>query len=108
MHQQSGIISSVSSRRGLRADAHRNRQHLLAAARDVFVEQGADAPLDEIARRAGVGIATLYRRFPERAALIRAVVVDVLQAVGDEARRALDEEPDTFQALARYMHRALD
>jgi AcrR family transcriptional regulator len=102
-----GRNSSESARR-LRADARRNREHVLAAARDVFVEQGADAPLDEIARRAGVGIATLYRRFPDRAALIRAVVIDVLTAVGAEARRALSEEPDGFQALARYMHRALD
>jgi formylglycine-generating enzyme required for sulfatase activity len=51
---------------GLRADARRNREQLLVAARDVFVEQGVDAPLDDVARRAGVGIATLYRRFPDR------------------------------------------
>ena len=51
----------------LRADARRNRRQVLAAAAQVFVEQGADAPLDDIARRAGVGIATLYRRFPDRA-----------------------------------------
>src|SRR5947209_18997467 len=103
-----GRISSVSGRRGLRADARRNREHVLAAAREVFVEQGADAPLDEIARRAGVGIATLYRRFPEREALIRAVVLDVLAGIAEQAQRALADEPTAFQALARYMHRALD
>jgi AcrR family transcriptional regulator len=92
----------------LRADAQRNRAQLLAAARDVFVEQGADAPLEDIARRAGVGIATLYRRFPDRAAILRAVALDVLQRVGSEARQALDEEADGFSALLRYMHRALD
>jgi AcrR family transcriptional regulator len=74
----------------------------------VFVEQGPDAALDDIARRAGVGIATLYRRFPGRAALIRAVALDVLVSVGNEAWQALAEEPDAFRALARYMHRALD
>lgn len=92
----------------LRADARRNRDQLLVAARDVFIERGPDAPLDEVARRADVGIATLYRRFPDRPALLRAVALDVLVRTADEARRALAEEPDTFQALARYMHRALD
>src|SRR2546428_5166844 len=108
MNAINGRISSVSSRRGLRADARRNREHVLAAAREVFVEQGADAPLDEIARRAGVGIATLYRRFPDREALLRAVALDVLARAGDEARAAEAEEADPFGALGRYMHRALD
>src|ERR1700716_368898 len=94
--------------RALRTDAARNRAHVLAAARDVFVEHGADAPLDEVARRAGVGIATLYRRFPDRATLMRAVVLEVLERVAHEARLALAEEPDAFSALVRYMHRALD
>jgi AcrR family transcriptional regulator len=93
---------------GLRADARRNRERILVAARDVFVEQGPDAPLDEIAARAGVGIATLYRRFPDRGALTRAVVLDVLGRVEAEARLALAEEADAFGALARYMHRAID
>src|SRR5438874_6267520 len=92
----------------LRADARRNRAQVLAAARDVFVEQGADAPLDDVARRAGVGIATLYRRFADRKALMRAVALDVLERVGGEARLALAEEPDALSALVRYMHRALD
>ena len=95
-------------RTDLRADARRNREQVLAAARDVFVEQGADAPLDEIARRAGVGIATLYRRFPDREALMRAVALDVLGRSAAEARAAAEEEPGPFRALARYMHRALD
>ena len=92
----------------LRADARRNRAQILAAAREVFVEQGADAPLDEVARRAGVGIATLYRRFPDRAALLRAVAMDVLERVGVEASLALREAPDPLRALVRYMHCALD
>ena len=80
----------------------------MEAARNVLVEQGPDAPLDAIAAAAGVGIATLYRRFPDRQALIRAVVLDVLGRSAEEAQHALDEEPETFQALARYLHRALD
>lgn len=92
----------------MRADARRNRDQILVAARDVFADHGPNAPLEDIARRAGVGIGTLYRRFPERQSLLRAVALDVLNQVAQEARLALTEEPDAFQALARYMHRALD
>jgi AcrR family transcriptional regulator len=92
----------------MRADARRNRERILAAARDVFVDQGPDAPLDAIATAAEVGIGTLYRRFPDRRAVVRAVVLDVLARTGEEARVALAEEADAFRALARYMHRALD
>src|SRR5215216_3947062 len=91
----------------LRADARRNLDRVLAAARDVFIEQGPGAPLEEIAARAGVGIATLYRRFPDRRALQRAVALDVLGRIAVEARAAIDEEPDGFSALIRYMRRAL-
>src|SRR5918998_837904 len=94
--------------RGMRADAQRNRERIMAAARDVLVEQGPDAPLDAIATAADVGIATLYRRFPGRPALGPAPVLAVLPRPTAGGRRALDEEPDTFQALARYLHRALD
>src|SRR5579859_4938811 len=107
MSSINGRISSKSSP-VLRADARRNRLQVLAAAAQVFVEQGADAPLDEIARRAGVGIATLYRRFPDRAALARAVALDVLARTAHAARAAETEEADPFDGLARYMHRALD
>jgi len=94
--------------RTLRADARRNQEQLLVAARDVFTERGADAPLEEIARRAGLGIGTLYRRFPNRQALLRAVVLDALAHSGAAAATALEESPDAFGALARYMHAALD
>lgn len=92
----------------MRTDARRNRERVLNAAREVFVEQGVDAPLEDIARRAGVGIATLYRRFPDRVALMRAVALHVLRQVTAEARAALAEESDSFLALARYLHRSLD
>jgi AcrR family transcriptional regulator len=55
-----------TAERGLRADAERNRERVLKAAREVFAEQGLDASTNEIARRAGVGVATLFRRFPTR------------------------------------------
>jgi len=94
--------------RPLRADARDNRRRLLEAARDVFIERGPSAPVEEIARRAGTGIATLYRHFPDRQALMREVVLDALQRTIEEARRVTEEEPDPFRALARYMHGAID
>jgi AcrR family transcriptional regulator len=96
------------SSRQLRADARDNRRRLLAAALDVFMELGAGAPLDEIARRAGTGIATLYRHFPDRYALMKAVVLDAIERTTEEAGRAIDEEPDAFRALTRYLHCSMD
>ncbi|MES4907868.1 MULTISPECIES: helix-turn-helix domain-containing protein [unclassified Streptomyces] len=92
----------------MRADARRNREQILRAARAVFVDQGPDAPLDEIARRAGVGIATLYRRFPERADLISGVAIDVFTALVEAAHEAAEAERDPLDALRRFMHAALD
>jgi AcrR family transcriptional regulator len=92
----------------MRADAQRSRRLLLDAACGLFVEVGIRVPLEMVARRAGVGIATLYRHFPHRAALVEAVAVDVMSRTGVEARAALAEESDGFAALRRYMHRALD
>lgn len=100
--------AGAGGRERIRADARRNRNRILAAAAEVFVELGAGAPLDEIARRAGVGIATLYRRFPDRRSLMDAVVLDVLTRTAHEARLARAEEADGFHALARYMRRAVD
>ncbi len=102
------VTPDAAQRRPLRADARDNRRRLLSAARDVFIEHGPGAPLDEIARRAGTGIATLYRRFPDRQTLMREVVLDAIERSTEEARKAADEEPDPFRALIRYMHRAID
>ena len=77
----------------MRADARDNRRRLLEAARDAFIERGPDASLEEIARRAGTGIATLYRRFPDRRALIREVVLDALQRTVEEASQAAGKNP---------------
>src|SRR3954454_15129458 len=73
----------------LRADAERNRAALLAAAREIFGERGLDASLDEIARRAGVGNATLYRRFPSRRDLIAEVFASKMSEYVDLADRAV-------------------
>ncbi|GAA0912230.1 TetR/AcrR family transcriptional regulator [Virgisporangium aurantiacum] len=92
----------------MRADARRNLDQILLAARDMIAEHGPDVPLDDIARRAGVGSATLYRRFPDRSALHRAVAAEALSRTLEAARRAADTEPDAFDALARYLRDALE
>lgn len=89
-----------------RADAVRNRERILAAAREVLVEFGPAAPLDEIARRAGVGNATLYRHFPDRPTLIHHVVLFGMDRVTALAVDSLAEEPDAFAALCRFTHAA--
>ena len=88
----------------LRADAERNRVALLAAAREVFGEQGLDASLDEIARRAGVGNATLYRRFPNRRELIAEVFAGRMTEYVELAERAL-REPDAWVAFVGFLTR---
>ncbi len=92
----------------LRADALRNRKLIIAAARELLVEQGPDIPLDEVARRAGVGNATLYRHFPDRGELIHRVTLDVMSRIADQAEAALAEETDSFEALRRFVHAAAD
>ncbi|WP_408056416.1 TetR/AcrR family transcriptional regulator [Streptomyces mesophilus] len=91
-----------------RADALRNRERIVAAAREMFVEFGPEVPFDEIARRAGVGNATLYRHFADRAELIREVVCSVMDRASEQAERALAEEGDAFGALRRFVHAAAD
>lgn len=95
-------------RRRIRADARRNREQILRAATDLVIEQGPTASMESIARRAKVGIATLYRHFPDRSVLLRQVAIDTLHQAADLARTALAEEPDAFTALARFMHDAID
>ena len=75
--------------KGLRRDAAENRQRLIDAARVVFARHGLDAGVDEVARVAGVGMGTLYRRFPTKDALIGALVRELLEEVLDNARHAL-------------------
>jgi AcrR family transcriptional regulator len=91
-----------SSSDSLRADAERNRAALIAAATEVFGERGLDAPLDEIAKRAGVGSATLYRRFASRRELLVAVFAERMANYADTVRRALDD-PDPWSGFASYV-----
>ncbi len=92
----------------MRADARLNRERILSAAQDAIIEHGPEVSLDVIAARAGVGIGTLYRRFPNRTALFQAVVTGALSRIVDEEERALAEESGGWAALERYLRRALD
>ncbi|MEU8944610.1 TetR/AcrR family transcriptional regulator [Streptomyces sp. NPDC048489] len=91
-----------------RADALRNRERIVAAAREMFVEFGCEVPFDEIARRAGVGNATVYRNFPDRDALAREVVCSVMDRTSEWIETALAEGGDAFDALSRFVHFAAD
>ena len=88
----------------LRADAERNRLRIVAAARRVFAEAGLDAPLNEVARRAGVGIATLYRRFPTREDLITSVFAEKMNAYAAAIDDAL-ADPDPWHGFCAYIER---
>jgi AcrR family transcriptional regulator len=90
----------------LRADAERNRQRLLAAAKELFATRGLDVTLDEIARHAGVGTGTAYRRYPNKEALIDALMVDRIEEMAALVEECL-EDPDPWRALAGFFERAL-
>jgi AcrR family transcriptional regulator len=90
--------------KALRVDAERNRGRVLAAAREVFAEQGLRAPMSEVARRAGVGIATLFRRFPTRDDLITAAFADKMKAYGEAIDEAL-ADPDAWRGFRTYIER---
>jgi AcrR family transcriptional regulator len=91
------------SSRPKRADARRNYDKVLAAARAAFAEQGTHASLEDIARRAGVGIGTLYRHFPSRQDLLEAVYVDEVEALCQSAADFADLPP--WEALVSWLNR---
>ncbi len=93
--------------RPLRADAARNRARLLAAAKELFAARGLDATMDEVARRAGVGVGTAYRRFRNRDDLIAALFEERL----DEFMASLDEalaDEDAWRGLSRFLERSME
>lgn len=97
-------MSAPLEPRRLRVDAERNRELVLDAAREVFAEQGLEASTNEIARRAGVGIATLFRRFPTRDDLVAATFADKMS----EYAAAIDDalaDPDSWRGFCSYIER---
>jgi AcrR family transcriptional regulator len=92
-------------KRPKRADARRNYERVLAAAREAFAEGGESTSLEEIARRAGVGIGTLYRHFPNRQALLEALYVSEVEEIGRSAAQLDDTDP--WRALNDWLERLI-
>jgi AcrR family transcriptional regulator len=103
MPESTAQIPTFTVTRPHRADARRNFDALLAAARDAFNREGIDVPLEDIARQAGVGIATLYRNFPTRSDLVEAVYVSEIEELLQAARDAREREP--WDALETWLRR---
>lgn len=93
--------------RPLRKDAERNRQRVLAAARELFAERGLDVTLDDIARAAGVGVGTVYRRFPDKEQLIDALFEERVGEIRNAASESL-ELSDPWAAVVSFLERSLE
>ncbi|WP_055494437.1 TetR/AcrR family transcriptional regulator [Streptomyces sp. TP-A0356] len=87
----------------LRVDAQRNLEHVLRAAREVFGESGYGAPMEDVARRARVGVGTVYRRFPSKDVLVRRIAEEETSRLTDQAREALGQEDEPWSALSRFL-----
>ena len=97
---------STIAHRPLRADARRNREKVLAAAAAAFVEAGFDAQVEDIARRAGVGVGTVYRHFPTKDALVDALAEAHFGCLADIVEAALDDEGDPWEIFADTIWKA--
>ncbi|MFJ7151298.1 TetR/AcrR family transcriptional regulator [Streptomyces sp. NPDC100445] len=87
----------------LRVDAQRNLEHVLRAAREVFGELGYGAPMEDVARRARVGVGTVYRRFPSKDVLVRRIAQEETARLTEQARTALGQEEEPWSALSRFL-----
>ncbi|MYW10058.1 TetR family transcriptional regulator [Streptomyces sp. SID2563] len=100
--QPAGVSSHARSA-PLRVDAQRNLEHVLRAAREVFGELGYGAPMEDVARRARVGVGTVYRRFPSKDVLVRRIAEEETARLTDQARSALGQEDEPWSALSRFL-----
>jgi AcrR family transcriptional regulator len=104
------VVAAAGNGRGeisratpLRVDAQRNLEHVLRAAREVFGELGYGAPMEDVARRARVGVGTVYRRFPSKDVLVRRIAEEETSRLTDQARSALGQEDEPWSALSRFL-----
>ena len=97
----------IASEKPLRADARRNRERILKAARAVFADQGIEAQIDDVAKRAKVGVGTVYRHFPTKEALLDAVVRERFDEIAGYAREALERE-DAWEAFCELAWRSAE
>jgi AcrR family transcriptional regulator len=93
--------------RALRSDAKRNRARILEAARACLAAEGHEAQIDDIARKAGVGVGTMYRHFPTKETLLEALAAQHFHRLADAAREAL-EDPDPWEGLSAFLGRAAE
>jgi AcrR family transcriptional regulator len=108
MRQTSPITTDeepLAEVRTLRADARRNRQAVLAAAKELFADQGLEAQMPDLARAADVGVGTVYRHFPTKDHLIAALVAEHFDRLADHAREALKEE-DAWAGISQFIRYA--
>ncbi|MHB9860688.1 TetR/AcrR family transcriptional regulator [Streptomyces sp. YIM S03343] len=99
----SGGHGDASRTTPLRVDAQRNLEHVLRAAREVFGELGYGAPMEDVARRARVGVGTVYRRFPSKDVLVRRIAEQETSRLTEQARTALGQEDEPWSALSRFL-----
>ncbi|MEV0992750.1 helix-turn-helix domain-containing protein [Streptomyces sp. NPDC049949] len=98
-----GTTHGVGRSTPLRVDAQRNLEHVLRAAREVFGELGYGAPMEDVARRARVGVGTVYRRFPSKDVLVRRIAEEETARLTEQAQAALGQEEEPWQALSRFL-----
>jgi AcrR family transcriptional regulator len=106
IHDPSPATDVTTASRALRADARRNREAVLAAARELFADKGVEAQMPDVARAASVGVGTVYRHFPTKDDLIAALVFQRFERMADKAREAL-EMSDPWEALAEFLRFAV-
>ncbi|KAA9155162.1 TetR/AcrR family transcriptional regulator [Amycolatopsis acidicola] len=97
----------TATTRPLRRDAERNRQRMIAAAREVFRERGFETTLDDVAAKAGLGVGTVYRRFPNKEHLVEAMFAERLDEIGELAQEAL-KRGDAWQAFTDFLWHAAE
>jgi AcrR family transcriptional regulator len=100
------VESPLPPRRALRADAARNRERILAAAREVFARDGREAQMEDIARRAGVGVGTLYRHFPTKTDLVAAAVDWRWEEIREHLERECLTAEDPWEGFSRMLYHA--
>jgi AcrR family transcriptional regulator len=100
------LALTAAPEHALRADARRNHERIVASARELFARDGVDASVEEITRRAGVGMGTLYRHFPTKGELVDAVLADAFEELVETAERALRAE-SAWDGFASFLEQAL-
>ena len=96
-------MNSTTTDKPLRADARRNRDKIVEAARAAFAQRGLDAQMDDVAAEAGVGVGTVYRHFPTKDALVRAVIVHKMSGLADLGRKHLDSGEEPWEAFRAWL-----